>query len=358
MGHYIVTSLVLVLVVLTFFVFPQRFSSSSEVIGQKRGARVTAPAAVPKGAIDYSKTPFSHTSRKEHQEICSTCHKVPTKNWQTVKRLPAVAPFPDVANFPDHAACVRCHRAQFFKGAQPGICSDCHTKPISPKNGNTLDFLKPRPSQFAIRFPHDRHQDVLAAFAEEKDKDKPAKFNNCEICHLADKVKPITVPARWSETESVPPVAFKTAPEGHDSCFNCHWKSQKPIKDDCEGCHVKPGLVIPPASAIRISPKFIHSRSAHGGECTSCHINITKSTTLRGLKADVPISACIKCHNDSETKKNPPKTDFAFILKTEMTARAKDKAYVCSYCHTADKGQLEPVPDHYHAVGMKPKDQK
>lgn len=372
MRRYIVTSLVFMLVALGVFVFPQRFSRSSEVTGQKRGApRGAAPAAVPKGAIDYSKTPFSHTSRKEHQEKCSTCHKVPTKNWQTVKRLPVVDPFPDVANFPDHVACVRCHRAQFFKGAQPGICFDCHTKSVSPKNGDTLAFPNAnQPGQFTIVFPHDKHQDVLATLpvrpgyvsagrssfvkaAHAIDDKAPAKartkYNNCEICHDETKKK----------TGAPPTYApLKTSPETHASCFNCHWSGQKPTKDECEGCHIAG----PPLASFnkRISPQFTHDNESHTKECTACHINITKAATLRGLKPDVPISSCVGCHNDLSAKSKSLK-----IVKIEMTERAdalaKNKTYVCTYCHGADKGKLEPPPEHYHAVKQeppKPKDLK
>src|SRR5215216_5020517 len=55
-------------------------------------------------AVDYSK--FSHNTKK-HQNACSGCHKVPTRNWRVTSQ------FPDVSDFPGHNACVSCHRAQF-----------------------------------------------------------------------------------------------------------------------------------------------------------------------------------------------------------------------------------------------------
>ena len=64
--------------------------------------------------------------------------------------------------------------------------------------------------QFAIEFPHDKHQDAIAMlrFAH-----PPQGYNNCTICH-----GPRTA-------------TFKAAPTDHGSCFNCHWKSQEPVAD-------------------------------------------------------------------------------------------------------------------------------
>ena len=51
----------------------------------------------------------------------------------------------------------------------------------------------------------------------------------------------------------------------------------------------------------RISRYFLHEgggeKKQHIDECTTCHINVTKSASLRGLKPDVPITSCTRCHN-------------------------------------------------------------
>src|SRR5688572_31673237 len=96
------------------------------------------------GAVDYTK--FSHSTPK-HKSACNTCHKPPTKNWTKASA------FPDVADFPDHDACVSCHRAQFFRGARPPICSVCHSK-TSPRDDARYAFRKPASNlQFSIEFP-------------------------------------------------------------------------------------------------------------------------------------------------------------------------------------------------------------
>jgi hypothetical protein len=349
MKRYTVASLVLTLVALVFFVYPQQFSKSGGVVGQKRGPRrVAQPQAARKAPIDYSR--FSHTT-KEHQGACKTCHKTPTSNW------PKVRDFPDVADFPDHDACVRCHRAQFFKGVQPVICTVCHTK-TSPREDVRLSFRNPsRPRQFAIEFPHDKHQDVIAALRSRPKfgelvrtslvksahvlDDKTKKFNNCEICHVADTKTLVAPPPGW--TGDFAP--FKASPKNHASCFNCHWSSQEPTKDNCSGCHKPATPYFPIESPQRKSLKFTHTREQHAKECTACHINITKAATLRGLRPDVPITACTECHN------SPPKH---VEIGDELERWDKSKEFVCVYCHTSDVGRQCAPSNHYQAVGLTP----
>src|SRR5678815_3826675 len=143
--------------------------------------------------IDYTK--FSHSTQK-HQAACVTCHKVPTKDWTKISS------FPDITDYPSHDACVSCHRPQFFRSARPPICSVCHSK-TSPRDEGRYAFRNPATKlQFAIEFPHDKHQDAIAMlrFAH-----PPQGYNNCTICH-----GPRTA-------------TFKAAPTDHGSCFNCHW---------------------------------------------------------------------------------------------------------------------------------------
>src|SRR4030095_1073257 len=104
------------------------------------------------GSIDYSQ--FSHATKK-HQNACSSCHKIPTENWRSVRQ------FPDVADYPGHEACVSCHRAQFFRGPRPPICTVCHTQ-AAPRAETRFAFPKPDTRlQFFTEFPHDKHQDVI-----------------------------------------------------------------------------------------------------------------------------------------------------------------------------------------------------
>ena len=183
--------------------------------------------------------------------------------------------------------------------------------------------------QFDTEFPHDKHQDVIAFMRRPQRAIALAhapqqNYNNCTLCHA-------------SRTAT-----FKAAPADHSSCFNCHWKSQEPVAANCNGCHKlakTPYVLTDPA---RISAKFIHEgggeKKQHIAECTTCHINITKAASLRGLKPDVPITACTECHNKAGLRQD---------LSTELNAIDKNRAFVCMYCHAPNVGNLDAPASHY-----------
>ncbi len=352
------SSLLVICASLLLFVGIGMLTSSAEAQRKKPRRAPTARSAAT--ASDYSH--FSHATKK-HQGACNTCHKVPTDNWKKVRE------YPDVADFPGHDACVSCHRAQFFKGAKPVICSDCHTR-ISPRDDARFAFRNPGgPRQFLIEFPHDKHQDVIArvfrklrsetqpqfvragfsgsfSLADEKTK----HYNNCEICHQPRTAAPATNATGWPDAFVPAADTFKLAPLSHASCFNCHWGSQQPVNNNCAGCHklaTQPYLVM--GFTPRISLKFRHGREQHTQECTTCHINITKSATLRGLKPDVPITACLECHNKGPVR---------FDVTNELLAIDKNRDFTCTYCHTSDVGRRDPPASHYLISGLPPKKRK
>ena len=328
---------------------------------QRRPAVTRRPITRP-ATIDYSR--FSHATKK-HQGACNTCHKVPTDNWKEVRN------FPDVADYPGHDACVSCHRPQFFTGAKPVICSVCHSK-VSPRDDARFAFRNPAaPRQFLIEFPHDKHQDVIAMMFQplpaERSRflrasfryssftadDKTKHYNNCEICHGPRTTTPVAPATGWADSFLPDAATFRAVPTSHAACFNCHWKSQQPTNENCAGCHK---LADKPYFAVdapkRLSLKFRHAREQHVQECTTCHINITKATTLRGLQPDVPITSCTECHN---------KDGLRLDVSGELEAIDKNRDFVCSYCHTSDVGRLDPPPSHYLIAGreaMKRKDVK
>lgn len=297
-----------------------------------------AAQAQRRAAIDYSS--FSHATQK-HQAACNTCHKVPTKDWNKVSA------FPNVADYPDHEACVGCHRPQFFKGARPAICSVCHLK-TSPRDEARFAFRNPAAKQqFTIEFPHDRHQDVIAllrgvrtlrAFAHAPQQN----YNNCTICHGPRTSLPKAPAGGWVDGYVPTLATFKTSPTNHGSCFNCHWKSQPPVADDCNGCHKAATTYRSTELPERISIKFIHDgggeNKQHVAECSTCHINITKAASLRGLKPDVPITACTECHNKDGLRQD---------LNRELVALDKNRTFKCTYCHTTNVGSLDAPSSHY-----------
>jgi len=330
--------------------------------------RPSTQTQAPKGsAAKYSA--FLHSSEKHMSLTCNACHKVPT-SW-TAKRE-----FPDVADFPDHDACVRCHRQQFFtrqtfSGSGPTICTVCHLR-AAPREDARFAFGKPNNSnqvtkakderQFTIEFPHDKHQNVIAqlrqsnssdrsvifwraAFFRSPDDKKP-DYNNCSICHQTDNTFIDKPPSRGLDVFEPGAGTFKTMPHGHDACFNCHWKNQKPAKDECAGCHKPAATFAAVDSRKRFSAKFSHEggKGEHVLECTTCHINITRASTVRGLTPDVPIAACTTCHKDNK------KTTYPKIVTIEEEFEQYQRTSSCTYCHTTDVGKKKPPASHEAAA--------
>ena len=327
------------LIIVALFLLCSLFSVSAQRRPTTRRTQPTKPTA-----IDYSK--FSHATQK-HQGACNTCHKIPTDNWQKTRA------YPDITDYPGHSACVSCHRPQFFRTDRPAICSVCHTK-VSPRDDARFAFRKPNSLlQFSIIFPHDKHQDVIAQLQQpfvfrrvsfnHRVDDKAQLYNNCTICHVQQTDAPRPPNNAWADGFVPDTASFKTAPSSHASCFNCHWKSQPPIASNCAGCHARAANpYIAANNPVRISLKFNHERGGekknHVAECTTCHINITKSATLRGLKPDVPITACTECHNKDGLRQD---------VSRELVAIDKNPAFICVYCHTSEVGKRDPPTRHY-----------
>lgn len=337
------------------FAYPRWASSTVQSnTGRQRGRtqrRARVPVSRERGR-DYSK--FLHASTAHRQQSCSACHDAPTPNWRQTRG------FPDVADYPGHDSCIKCHRQQFFTGARPSICTICHTR-VSPRDDARFAFPKPAsPGQFNIEFPHDKHQDVIASHVAPQRLQEEAPFvrasftaraqsgeaaakryNNCAICH--ETLKSLAAPhGGWRDGFIPAAETFKSVPTTHASCFNCHWKTQEPTKDNCAGCH-KLSTTAPRAERVwftRISLKFTHAREQHTAECTTCHINITGASTLLGLRPDVPVTSCSGCHKTSTDR-------TVATIETELEQRKKDPKFTCAKCHTSDVGSKSAPPSHY-----------
>jgi hypothetical protein len=370
---------------------------------RRRRARPAAQTAR-STARNYSRFRHEDHRRPVADLKCSDCHTIPSAaEPDTI----AAATNPRSSGYPDHDSCVRCHRQQFFKGASPQICTVCHTR-ASPRL--SARDMQPFPKQgeqtiareFPGYFPHGLHQSVIASktlppalglnegwsaahvsFTGGQAGDAPARaLDNCATCHLTDERAPVALPVGGSEGAFRPEAAgtFKTVPSGHASCFNCHWQSQPPLKDDCAGCHLPPGdfaaqrratepAALPGVLASkaaawfkgwprdwprRLSLKFRHQTENHDLGCTTCHINITQMETLNIPKADVPIASCAPCHIQASPvlrSEGAPVT-----ISSEMGAEAADKdnrSHTCIGCHTSVIGRERPPCSHRLVLGQK-----
>jgi len=254
--------------------------------------------------------------------------------------------------------------------------------------------------EFPGYFPHSLHQSVIARRERPSRgleqglnfvraslrtfQETPAKvLDNCASCHATDGRDPVAIAVGGTEATFKPAKkgTFRTVPSGHASCFNCHWQAQKPLKDDCAGCHLArgeytkkkraaspeaalPGVLSlnavqwfkgwPSAWPKRLSIKFSHEAPTdHDRGCTTCHINITQMETLNIPKADVPIATCMPCHysDKSVARKGAEKV----TIYSEMNEESKDKdnkSNTCLGCHTSLIGRERPPCSHYLVLGQ------
>jgi hypothetical protein len=285
------TALLIFAAALSLFIYPLISSRATAIVQQKRRAGQGQPArpatsrasAATSSARDRSR--FLHD--KNHVTInnrggdaavanCDSCHTIRTPTQYEIK------------DYPDHDSCLRCHethRRDFFTGARPVICTICHVKNFSPRNGARLDFPGPRAdisSEFKGYFPHGKHQDIIARRRQpgESDEgwrllrasfsadDKPRELENCATCHssydgkaeqqlfarvkwpqamLLDKKSGLPEGMEVDDGSGLPRGTFKKIPEGwdgHQTCFVCHgsteksWMSPQPVATNCAGCHL------------------------------------------------------------------------------------------------------------------------
>lgn len=388
--------LILSLVLLVQHQRPATEAAARPAEPQNRRARQStqrrrAPAAPRR---DYTK--FSHRT-EQHRLSCDRCHKAPTENWASARAGDEA--FPDVTDYPDHPSCTSCHRREFFTGARPPICSVCHTN-VSPADGTRFVFRNPgaaaargrqkaaAPTQFAIVFPHDVHQDVMASLARPSFRFTRASFaqepaarrvDGCTVCHqtyeprgdskeLEMSGRPAAIDAKlWPDKGT-----FKTTPAGHASCFNCHWRegNVRPLSSDCAGCHRLTAPSATPAPAPhavdadaqvaahlsdpsirekylrRRSARFLHEEEKHVAlGCTSCHMRIASISTIDPKTLEVPLLSCggtgTGCHLGTKPRRS---------LNEEVGMERADSAnFACVKCHI-NLGR-EPLPKtHSDAV--------
>lgn len=340
------------------------------------------PATVSIARPDYRN--FQHKT-KAHKMDCSSCHKFPSTNWNKVRT--GSDAFPDITEYPRHESCLSCHKAQFFKGRPPAVCSICHTSP-GPRNSTRHPFPNPRElfdqstkaqkapdSDFLIAFPHDKHIDIVSQrrstgpFAAVAFR-RAAAEESCAVCHKT------YLPQGDSKDEFVTPPpkdlgdafwlkrgTFKTTPIGHTTCFTCHSvdSGMEPAPANCGQCHkLRPAgspADFDPKSAARMkitdrimltqwrhrisAGTFRHEFEMHAGmECATCH-TVSTMNILDEKTRKVPIASCGTCHATASV-------DDGGALNYEVDKRSKDPAFTCVKCHVA-YGRL-PVPQSHTAA--------
>ena len=336
---------------------------------------------------DYSK--FSHEIHQAMDIECSSCHKVPTANWNKIRD--ADTAFPDVTDFPTHDSCISCHREQFFKGRPPAICSICHKNP-SPSDSSRFPFPNPREiydktergkrseSKFEIYFPHATHVDLVSSRDGPSGKSAngarfvKARFSaiaeSCAVCHSthlpqgdADEEFYTDAPADLNGAFWLKKGTFMKSPINHANCFTCHSADTgiAPAPTDCATCHrdkqpfPRPDFDMEKAVKMKAdkisllawrrrgsSGTFRHEFVAHSGmDCATCH-DTERLSTIDPKTKKVPITSCGGCHI-TETLAD------GGILNAEIAERTKNPKFQCVKCHVS-YGWLEIPESHLKAA--------
>ena len=371
--------------------------SQAEAQRRPRRSRSQKPTTPPKPKIDYKN--FSHTTHVVTQKLaCNSCHKVPSKNWNVVRKGDAA--FADVTDFPEHSTCLECHRTQFFARERPApaICSNCHIA-VTPKDtarwlfpslGDISDPKLPRrdvPSEFGVGFPHDKHLDAIgsnlpsdrdrtlfmkAAFQQKK----PAPPKSCPVCHETyqpqgkSSEEYLTKPPKGlGDAFWLKKGTFKTIPNSHTTCFTCHNADSgiPPEPKNCEMCHK---LLGPAPLKTDFDEKLAGTMGADKFMIERWRRRIS-SGAFRHEAGEHPDLSCLNCHNvesstfstiDPKTMKVPVKScggadgchitrtvDDGGILNFEIDSRRKDANFACTKCHVTFGKEAAP-PTHPQAI--------
>jgi hypothetical protein len=381
------------------------FASAFELGAQRRQSRRRAPAQPQKPRVDYAK--FSHRTHVEQQKLgCESCHKFPSKNWKEVRKGDDA--FQDVTDFPEHAACLECHRTQFFARERPApiICSNCHVA-VTPRNTVRYPFpslgepfLASKQgqnfvSEFKVAFPHDKHVDVVGWLRPRRPENfgftlihasltttnsQDAKSKSCVVCHETYQPQGKSTeefvtkrPANLAEEAFwLKKGAFKTTPTSHAACSSCHNKDAgiPPDPADCATCHKLAGATPTPLRDFdpklaqtmgindwlmlrkwsrRSAGRYQHDFDVHKElSCVDCH-NPAVMNTL-DEKTFVTVKSCGGsggCHIE---------TNSEGILNYEIEQKRKNPGFQCSKCHI-NLGK-NPVPQNHLEAIPKPASSK
>lgn len=270
--------------------------------GAQRRQR-SRPARPQPPKVDYTK--FSHHTHVEQQELeCNSCHKFPSNNWKEVRQGDEA--FPDVTDFPEHAACLECHRTQFFARERPAprICSNCHIA-VTPRNTARYPFpslgeafLASKKGQdfvaeFKVGFPHETHIELVGWL--------PSKSRRREAAWAARALSG-PVPREAALTRNAHPLFRPVALQDAKSkpCLFCHQTYEPQGKSPDEFVTARPANLAEEAFWLK-KGAFKSTPNTHE-RCSACH---NKDTGIAPDPAD-----CGACHKLTPLTAVDPQRDF------------------------------------------------
>jgi hypothetical protein len=341
---------------------------------------------------------FSHATPR-HRQACDSCHKFPSPNWKDVRQGDDA--FPDVTQYPQHASCIGCHKAQFFEGPRPAICSNCHSG-VTPRNtarhlfpslGESF-YATPKGrnfvSDFRLYFPHDKHLEVVSSLREGggsiplyvraslRPPTVPQESDpkNCSVCHQtyqpqgkSEEEYATKPPKDVGETFWLKKGTFKTLPLTHQTCFTCHSRESgiEPAANNCNACHKLPAgsstlpthvdflPVLARTMGVRdevtlrawrrrqSAGTFRHEGGMHPDQtCTACH-QVATMNTLDDPTLKVPVASCSPCHTEGGA------------LEEEVKKKLASASFQCAKCHVTFGRESVPASHLKEAPAVVPK---
>ena len=286
---------------------------------QRQPRRRTPAARAPR--VDYTK--FSHAT-KGHFENCSACHLIPS--FQK----------PDIADYPDHPACINCHRQQFFRGARPVICSNCHTV-TAPRSEARFKFPKQNEaSQFTDIFPHANHIKTTSLLQFEKVAGRKMNIQaTCMHCHKVDAAVQKPPTGAPKDAFVAPAGTFMTTPTSHSTCFACHWqkgvenREQPPLSTDCASCHKNLARPLIQTAALTATTGASPARQVNAPQIVPAVALGTSRTALQ-----TALQGTLVGHRTLTPPRISPK--FVHELdphKKRTNEEGKEVAITCTQCH-------------------------
>jgi hypothetical protein len=280
---------------------------------------------------------FSHSTAAHLKRDCASCHRV------------ASLEKPDISDFPDHPSCVECHRREFFRGARPPICADCHVT-VSPRAATRLAFPNPSaPAEFADLFPHANHIKTTSLIQFKKVIGEKSNIQaTCLYCHRPSPALAAPNPqttqqapkqsGAGSSVAFVPPAGtYMTTPTSHANCFQCHWQKgvadheQEPYATQCASCHRN----------INAGAQSVASRPAAANVATNVAANTAAPRNAASALSVVP------AHGDARSsfltarrELMPPRAAQKFVHEIDahrkrLNEEGKEVAITCLQCHAA-----------------------
>ena len=159
--------------------------------------------------------------------------------------------------------------------------------PVAPAKGWETLIIDGNSSGYAVRFPHQEHQERLAT---ELGSEEAA----CQNCHHLNNPEDQATACSECHTDYYQPQSIfdhtqhETALGGNASCTNCHFEGHtSPSSEICQSCHEAMVAQEGQATFISLAPSYL---DAMHGSCLECH-------KQEAQKLDKPeLALCSTCH--------------------------------------------------------------